>query len=63
MSKFLTVQEFATQVGRPAVTVRRLCAAGKVRSVRLGRAWMIPSDEADRLLVAANESIARETAA
>jgi len=46
MSNLLSVTEAAALLGKDVSTVRRWCASGHLRAVRLGaKAWMIdPSD-------------------
>jgi excisionase family DNA binding protein len=55
--KTLLIGEFAQQSGLSDSTVRRGCKSGKIRSIRLGKRFLIPITELDRLFdvaIAAN---------
>src|SRR6266851_939194 len=43
-SRFLTVEEVASESGRSAQTVRRMCASGELGAVKSGRQWLVPAD-------------------
>ena len=49
----VSVPVFSQQLGIDPRTVRRAIAAGDIRCVRIGRRWLIPVAELDRLLAGA----------
>lgn len=46
----MTPKQIAPLLGRSTRTIQRLCARGRVRTVPVGRPYLIPSAEVDRLL-------------
>ena len=46
----MAVEEFAKSMGLSKPTVYRRIKDRSVRAVRIGRRWIIPRDELDRLL-------------
>ncbi|PGH56515.1 hypothetical protein CRT60_16465 [Azospirillum palustre] len=55
--RFMTIAEFSTETGLPRPTVRNLVRDSKLRGTKVGRAWLIPADEVDRLAALADGRI------
>ena len=55
--RFMNVNEFSAATGLPKPTVRYLVQHNKLRATKVGRAWLIPVDEVDRLTSLADEHI------
>jgi excisionase family DNA binding protein len=47
--KVLTVPEFSEQTGVPQSTVRRWLKKKELKGTRIGRKWLIPFSELDRI--------------
>lgn len=48
--KIYTVMEFAEELGIPQSSVRRWLKKGNLRGTKMGKKWLIPSSEIDRLV-------------
>lgn len=55
--RFMNVNEFSASTGIPKPTVRHLVQHNKLRATKIGRVWLIPADEVDRLAALADEHI------
>jgi excisionase family DNA binding protein len=53
--KSVNVEQAAQLLGIPARSVRRLINTDRLRAVRLGKYWVIPLNELDRLLAPSEE--------
>ena len=48
--KIYTVSEFARELGIPQSSVRRWLKNGNLRGTKMGKKWLIPASEIDRLV-------------
>ena len=48
--RIYTVHEFAEELGVPQSSVRRWLKNGNLRGTKMGKKWLIPSSEIDRLV-------------
>lgn len=48
--KIYTVMEFAEELGVPQSSVRRWLKTGDLRGTKMGKKWLIPASEIDRIL-------------
>ena len=48
--KIYTVAEFAEELGVPQSSVRRWVKTGELRGTKMGKKWLIPASEIERLL-------------
>ena len=48
--KIYTVNEFAEELGIPQSSVRRWLKNGNLRGTKMGKKWLIPSSEIERLI-------------
>ena len=48
--KIYTVMEFASELGIPQSSVRRWLKSGELRGTKMGKKWLIPASEIDRLV-------------
>ena len=48
--KVYTVSEFAKELGIPQSSVRRWLKKGELRGTKMGKKWLIPASEIDRLV-------------
>lgn len=49
-AKVRTPQWLADALDTHGSTVRRACADGRIRAIRVGTSWRIPNDEAERVI-------------
>ncbi len=54
MREFLTVREVAQPLRITGQTVRRWIQSGQITAQKVGRDWVIPTSELDRLLALAD---------
>jgi excisionase family DNA binding protein len=50
-------EEVAGMLDKPVGTVRRWLRSGEIRASKLGRSWIIPKSEIERILKAGKEQI------
>ena len=48
--KVLSVKEFSEIIGVPESTVRRWLQKGDIKGTQIGRKWLIPVSEAERII-------------
>lgn len=48
--KIYTVMEFASELDIPQSSVRRWLKSGELRGTKMGKKWLIPASEIDRLV-------------
>ena len=48
--KVLSVKEFSEIIGVPQSTVRRWLQKGDIKGTQIGRKWLIPVSEAERII-------------
>lgn len=48
--KILSVPEFSEIIGTPETTIRRWLREGKLKGTRIGRKWLIPITEAEKII-------------
>ena len=48
--KIYTVTEFSEELGVPQSSVRRWLKTGELRGTKMGKKWLIPFSELDRIL-------------
>jgi len=48
--KIFTVLEFAEELGIPPSSIRRWLTNGNLRGTKMGKKWLIPSSEINRLV-------------
>lgn len=48
--KVLTVPELSEILGTPETTIRRWLREGKLRGTQIGRKWLIPISEAEKII-------------
>ncbi len=48
--RIYTVSEFAGELGIPQSSVRRWLKNGNLRGTKMGKKWLIPASEIDRLV-------------
>jgi len=48
--KIYTVMEFAGELGIPQSSVRRWLKSGELRGTKMGKKWLIPASEIERLV-------------
>ena len=48
--KVYTVSEFSRELGVPQSSVRRWLKSGELRGTKMGKKWLIPASEIERLV-------------
>jgi len=50
IKKIYTVKEFSEELGVPQSSVRRWLKNGELRGTKMGKKWLIPASEIERLV-------------
>lgn len=50
VKKIYTVSEFSEELGVPQSSVRRWLKNGELRGTKMGKKWLIPASEIERLI-------------
>jgi excisionase family DNA binding protein len=50
IKKIYTVSEFSEELGVPQSSVRRWLKSGELRGTKMGKKWLIPASEIERLV-------------
>ena len=61
VKKVYTVSEFSEELGVPQSSVRRWLKTGELRGTKMGKKWLIPASEMERIInPPSKEALSRE---